>query len=76
MKKRKLVLSRETIQMLSGSRTSEVAGGASRVRCGPGTYADSCLQSCQPGGCIYFETESCVICFTYSLAFTCPIFPV
>jgi len=42
---RKLALSRETLRGL------DAASGSSRVRCGAGTYADSCLELTCGGTC-------------------------
>lgn len=44
MKTRKLRLSKETVRSLRVEEVGAAVGG-SRVRCGPGTYADSCFNN-------------------------------
>lgn len=72
--KRKLRLSKETVRAL-GSAGLDIAAGGSRVRCGGGTYAGSCIVTCNDCPSIHFQciTQGGNMNGGGDTCFTCPI---
>lgn len=73
--KRKLKLSRETVRELRAGQIDGAVGG-SRVRCGPGTYADSCFNATCGATCVQCPSMPCPSQGNYGeTCATCPIGP-